>query len=246
MINQSPINNNFSFLDLANILPSSTYFPEESSWNSVINSLGKAFDAIFSEDLYTLKNLRNPLTVPESYLPYVLNQLGFNWSRVSNIDVNKQRILAVYLPIYYQTACAGSVVVYPTISNIDDSGFININSIKLLQFLTNNLIQLIPLWTNDNVNFYSKETAIPGGLTCQDTIYLTESVIPDSVIPFSSNLWFLSSKVNLIVTQNTGFLSIDDVISLFYYLMPANIALNQITYYVSEGNNNFIEQIINF
>lgn len=120
------------------------------------------------------------------------------------------------------------------IQSINDNGYINNNSLKLVQFLTKNIVKCIPLWTEDFISYYSIEEAnnflkIPnesGRLEYKDTIYGSNSVNPYADVVGGS--WYLSPYLRLVLTPLANSLPVSDFEDLFSYLMPANVSIYQI------------------
>lgn len=120
-------------------------------------------------------------------------------------------------------------------TDINDLGYRNNVTIKLIQFLTKNLIKVIPLWTKDFVNFYTIEEANSllknpndsGRLEYKDTIYSSKLLNPKSKT--SGGGWYLSPYINLQLQPLEGSLDVNDVMSLFYKLMPVNISIREVT-----------------
>lgn len=118
--------------------------------------------------------------------------------------------------------------------SINDTGYRNNKAMKLLQFLSKNIIKIEPMWTDDFIHYYSITEANEkitqpnesGRLEYKDTIYCANSINPRAT--YIGGSWYMTPylKINLAPLQDS--VKTREFVSLFRYLMPINCSIYEI------------------
>lgn len=228
----------YNIQNIVNAVPSSLYYPYKSPWIDFFLDYAKTADLILSDKLNFLSSIHKPDHQNLTGLRLEAQDLSFNWDGITKIQPEKLQTLINYLKSYRLTASSGCTVVFPN-GKVTQSGYENINTLKLVSFLSNNLLKLVPLWTKDGINFYSSHQANivsgilnpSGSLEGKDTSYRTNDIDPSSGIPPSANDWYMSNLVDIILTPMPNNMSVQDTVDLFDYLMPISVKIRNVEAY---------------
>ncbi len=228
----------YNIENIVNALPSSLHYPYKSPWIDFFLDFARATNLVLFDKLTFLSSIHNSDIQSPTSLRLELQDLAFNWGKVSKILPEKLKPLVDYLKAYRMRASEGCTVVFPD-DSITQDGYESINTLKLVSFLSNNLLKLVPLWTSNGVNLYSsKEANIVSGilnpsgdLEGKDTSYKTNDVNPSSSILPTPTDWYMTNLVDIILTPLPNNMSVQDTVDLFNYLMPISVKIRNVEAY---------------
>lgn len=240
-------NNQFTMTNIVKMLPSSMYYPYRSNWVDFLSDFGKVSDSILSDNISFLSSTHKPDHQNLNGLRLELQDLGFDWDKIHLINQSKLIPLINYLKSYRNVASQGSVVAFPS-SFINQSGYQSINTLKLVSFLSNTTLKIIPLWSRDGTNLYSIEQAYiisglansSGKIETKDTIYSTSDIDPTITKLPTGNEWYLTPLVDIVFTPMSGAFSVQDTVDLFNYLMPITVKIRNVEAYEKDHSGTVI------
>lgn len=187
-------------------IPIAKYLPEKFRkvpwFADMVSSMWKLIAGDIEDTVQKIIKLRDPLKYENDYAEKVAGLLGF-YQDISNQSIDQKRRLINSLPYWYERL--GTNVTF-----------------NFLNFLFNDNIQVVPLYTQDYVNFYST---------------------PQGVME-PAGPWYLTNHIDITYAASSGILDINTIQTRFYLVAPVPLVIRNISGVDLFSNNCQVSGII--